>query len=169
MHKNILESDSWQDALGNLAQKLIRDRGRILLCIMGKTGAGKSTLGKRIRKDGLPGIPARRIAVIDDSVLSVSWLGMINFRVRRPSDEPDELAAFSWYLKHKQVVVYVNSNPLARISRCDILLHLTCDDAVRRQRLLTRNSDGEDRFEKSVIKGDLPLPPADYVFELDVS
>lgn len=169
MNRERLTCGNWADELGKLARSLILDRGQILLCVMGRTGTGKSTLGKRIRKHGLAGVPARRIAVIDDSVLSVSLLGLVTFRIRRPLRERDELAAFSAYLRKKDLIVYVNSNPLARISHCDILLNLFCDDGIRRQRLLVRNADGQSRFDKSVVKGDPPLPPADYIFELDVS
>jgi hypothetical protein len=163
-----LKSESWRNELGDLCCRLVAERKRILLCVCGRTGTGKSTLGKELRKHGLPHLPARRLAVIDDSVLSVSVLGIFKFRVRRPAAERDNLQPFLPYLRRKQLIVYVNSNPTARVERCDVLLRLHCDESVRRNRLRERNSDGEQRYAKSLEKGDLPEIPADYVFDLVV-
>lgn len=163
----VLFKENWRSELGSVCQRLLKERQQIVLCITGRTGSGKSTLGKSLRKSGLlPFVPARQIAVIDDSVLSVSILGFFQFRVRRPTREHDELAPFKPFLRNKRLLVYVNSNPGARISRCDVVLHLLCDEEVRKERLRLRNHDGEARYAKSLVKGDPPALSADFCFEM---
>jgi len=126
-------------------------------------------LGRNLRKQGLPGIPARQVAVVDDGVLSHKVLGIWHRRIRFPSQTRDELAPFEPYLKRKRILVYVNTNPGLRLSQCDIRLHLYCPEDLRRQRLINRNIDGEQRYQRSLEVGDAPDIPARHIYCLNVA
>lgn len=164
-----LQTETWCTTLAECCLGLMAEMARpVVLCVMGPSGTGKSTLGKRLRQQGLPGIPPRQVAVIDDGRMRANLFGFIRREVRFPSSQRDELAPFYAYLKGKRLVVYVNTNPAVRLSSCDIVLRLVCSEETRRARLLGRNADGEDRYQLSLLKpppGDIP---ARYVFELNV-
>jgi broad-specificity NMP kinase len=141
-------------------------KGRALLCLTGQTGAGKTTLGREIRRRGLPGFRPTEIAVIDDGVMTAPLFGFINRRVRLPCRERDDLSPFEPYLRGKKLVVYVAIRPEERISRCDVLLRLRCDDKARRERLVSSREDGAARYEKSLRKTDAVTLEADHCFDL---
>ena len=151
-----LSPADWQTSLGMACAQLLSQQDRVVLCITGRTGTGKTTFGRRLRKEGLPGIPARHIAVLDDGTLSHMVLGIWHRRIRIPAQTRDELAPFEPYLKRKRILVYVHGNPGVRLSACDIRLHLLCPEDLRHQRLLNRNVDGEQRYQRSIEKGDPP-------------
>jgi hypothetical protein len=162
----VLSSQGWQEPLAALCQQLIAERGQVLLCITGKTGAGKSTLGRHVRKRGLPGIPPRDIAVIDDGVLAVKFLGLFNRRIKHRSLERDNLDPFRPFVRNKKLLVYVNGRPHLRLERCDVVLRLRIADELRQQRLIRRDTDGAERFQRSLgISDDLTIA-ADHCFDL---
>ena len=156
----------WQSRLAKVFSEQMKSTGRVLLCVTGKTGAGKTTFARRIRKEGLPGIKRSEIAVIDDGVMTAPVFGFINHRVRFACAAPDDLAPFEPYLRGKKVVVYVAIRPEKRISRCDILLRLLCSDENRRQRLVASRDNGSVRYERSLQNEDSAVIPADYYFSL---
>lgn len=162
----VLTLDNWRATVGSLCQRLIVERGKVTICITGRTGSGKSTLGRAIRKKGLPGISPRWIAVLDDGVLSVKMLGIFNRRVRNRSDERDDLLPFHRYLKGKRMVVVVSTEPETRLTRCDVVLRLRCSDEERLERLIQRNADGDVRFQKSGAALDEIKIAADHQFTL---
>ncbi|MCW0218791.1 MAG: AAA family ATPase [Prosthecobacter sp.] len=157
---------SWERTLGQVIERIIQGKGRVLLCVTGKPGAGKSTLGKQIRKKGLVGIPPRKIGVIDDGVLSIPFFGLFKRRIKSKAGIQDNLSPFDQYLKNKKLVVYVNTKPQLRVERCDVVLHLRCPDEERKQRLIKRELDGEARFNCTLNSPDDVVIPADHVFDL---
>jgi len=149
---------SWKSVLAAHCRELLERQARIFLCITGKAGAGKSTLGRQLRKQGLPGIPRRWLAVIDDSVLFSPLWGILPRRVKYRSRERDELAPFLPYLGRKRIVVYVNAHPEVRLSCCDILLRVECADKIRHDRLIGREEGGERRFITTRDEADIDMP-----------
>ena len=167
MKADFLEYNDLLEKLSTISAIQIATKGRALICLTGRSGSGKSTLGKAIRKNGLPNIPASRIAVIDDGVLAVPLLGLFTQRVKHSFDKIDELAPFERYLHRKKVIVYVSSRPERRISACDIVVRVSCDEEERRLRLLARNKDGERRFQQSSVESDIISIPAEHYFEFN--
>jgi hypothetical protein len=147
---DVLPKDNWATILSSACTELLKQRERITVCIFGRTGSGKSTLGKQIRKKGLPSIFPAKIALIDDGVLSAPLLGIFNRRIKILSATRDELAPFEPYLLKKKIIVYVSQLPERRISSCDVAVRVICNEDVRRSRLMSRNEDGEQRFLASV-------------------
>lgn len=161
-----LQPESWQQAVAETCKRLIQQDKQVLLCVTGKSGSGKSTLGKQIRKKGLPGISPRKIGVIDDGVLGVPLLGIFTRRIKSKSRERDNLAPFSYFLRRKKLVVYVNVKPEIRLERCDVVLRLRLPDEERERRLIRRDLDGAERFRRTVITSDEVGIQADHVFDL---
>lgn len=166
-HLQVLHSDDWQREISNVLLKILKHQSQAILCITGNSGSGKSTLGKRLRKIGLPGISARHIAVIDDGVLTVPFLGIFRRRFRHKSATRDNLAPFQAYVKNKKVVIYVKSSPHARLESCDVVLRLHCPDEVRKARLAQRESQGEERFQRTRVYSDEVKVQTDYIFDLN--
>jgi len=98
--------------------------------------------------------------------MTAPLFGFINRRVRLPSRERDDLSAFQPYLRGKKLVVYVAIKPEERLSRCDVLLRLRCDDKERRERLVSSRDNGAVRYEKSLGKTDAVTLEADHYFDL---
>jgi hypothetical protein len=145
----VLNEKNWKQCLSEALLTLQKHQGRVWFCISGNSGTGKSTLGKHIRKCGLPGIPPSEIAVIDDGVMTVSFLGVFSRRVTFKTAERDGLAPFFVFLKRKKFVVFVKASPQLRMERCDILLRIECSEEVRRERLIRREKNGIERFERT--------------------
>ena len=161
-----LPASGWTEIVAEILRDKSTQKGRALLCLTGKTGAGKTTLGREIRRLGLPGFKSSEIAVIDDGVMTAPLFGLINRRIRLPCKDRDDLSAFEPYLRGKKLVVYVAIRPEERISRCDVLLRLRCDDEERRERLVGSRQDGAIRYERSLAKTDNVSLEADYYFDL---
>ena len=68
--------------LNSVCKKLLKNKDRLLICITGKSGVGKSTLGKHIRKKGFGDFSKYAISVIDDGVMSMDILYILNKRVK---------------------------------------------------------------------------------------
>ena len=103
--------------------------------------------------------------MIDDGVLSVPLLGIFNRRVKSHGNNLDELAPFEPYLAGKQLVVYISSRPERRLSACDIVVRVRCNEEERRQRLLARNKDGEERYRRSLNQTDSIKIPYNRFFD----
>lgn len=161
-----LPADGWRPILGEVLLETVAKEGRALLCLAGKTGCGKTTIAREIRKTGLPGLRPPQIAVIDDGVMTAPLFGLLNRRIRFPADGRDELAPFEPYLKSKKLVVYVAIRPQDRISRCHVLVRAYCNDEERRRRLVSSRTNGAARYENSMDKTDDIMLPADFYFEL---
>lgn len=123
-----------------------------LVCIAGASGSGKSFLGKYIRKGGLPGLPMRQVAVIDDGVMTrnLFW-GFLRPKVKFPyKGGQDDLSPFFPFIPSSvRFVFFVCSTPLDRISHCDLLIVLHCEDGMRRSRLFSREGGrAVDRLQR---------------------
>jgi len=110
----------------------------VVVCLAGAPGSGKTTLGREIRKKGLPGYPSRAVALIDDGVMSVPFLGFFLRRFEAKGAARDNLAPFSRWTAGKSVVVYIAIRPWERLDACDVLLRVRCSDTERAQRQALR-------------------------------
>lgn len=109
-----------------------------MVCLAGAPGAGKTTLGREIRKKGLPGYPSRAVALIDDGVMSVPFLGLFTRRFEAKGSTRDNLSPFARWTAGKSVVVYVAIRPWERLDACDVLLRVRCSDGERAHRQMLR-------------------------------
>jgi hypothetical protein len=129
-----LDPARWRAGLAEACRAVAKTSGPLMVCLAGPAGAGKTTLGREIRKRGLPGFPRREVALIDDGVMSVPLLGILTRRVRDKSGARDNLAAFARWTAGKSVVVYVAIRPWERLESCDVLLRVHCSESERAQR-----------------------------------
>ncbi len=129
--------------LHNICKKILLKQDLVLVCVTGKSGVGKSTFGKYVRKNGFGSFKKSQISVIDDSVMSLDLFYFLNKRVRIKSKEIDDLEPFMSLLpKRKKIIFYVNATPQRRITKTDILLNLYLKDEDERiARLKQRDSD----------------------------
>ena len=68
-------------------------------------------------------------------------LFFIRPRVKIKTDHKDELRPFfKFIMPFVKVVIYASANPLARISKCDILCVLNADEEARIAGIYKRNS-----------------------------
>ena len=147
-----------------------KDTTPLFVCISGASGCGKSFLGRFIRKGGLPGYPMRKVSVIDDGVMSRNLLGgLFRPKIRFPSVGKDELIPFQPYISSGvRVIFFVCSTPLERVSRCDLLIVLHCDDKTRRQRLISREGvKALERLQRECAAGVEVYPEAAMRLDLD--
>ncbi len=133
-------------ALADLIQKVLNQKDSAIICITGNKGAGKTTLGKLIRKKGVGPFRPGEIAVIDDDCLSVDTLFFFRRKFVDPCRGIDELGPFFRFCKNKRLRFYVKSNPESRITHADILLKVELPEEIRRQRLIQRY--GEQKGER---------------------
>ena len=161
-----LPPESWLQALAAHCTNLLADREKLVLCISGKAGSGKSTIGRILRKKGLPGIQPTDLLVIDDGMAHLKWLGIIPRRIKHRSQSRDYLAPFAPLFIGRRLLVYVNTTPERRIDRCDILVRLRCAEDQRQARLIARDPDGEARFSSTYNKPDTPQIIAEHYFDL---
>jgi len=138
---DILDPADWRAGLAQAVLQVDKKLGPVLVCLTGPAGAGKTTLGRELRKQGLPGISRRRLAVIDDGVMAINVLGLFTRRIRDKSDRQDNLAPFARWLRGKSVVVYVAIRPWERVGRCDVLLRVHCSDFERERRQAVRGKE----------------------------
>ena len=129
-----LDPVRWRAALAEVCRTTAKISGPLIVCLTGPAGAGKTTLGREIRKKGLPGYARGELALIDDGVMSVRLLGVLTRRVRDKSGIRDNLAAFSRWTAGKAVVVYVAIRPWDRLDSCDVCLRVRCSEEERAQR-----------------------------------
>lgn len=142
--KTSLDPSNWRAALAAACLEVADASRPVLVCLAGPPSAGKTTLGCEIRRKGLPGIAKRRVALIDDGVMSIDFFGFPLGRIRRKSKERDDLAPFTRWLRGKKVVVFVGIRPWQRVGRCDILLRVHCsgEERGRRQNARGKTSAG---------------------------
>lgn len=131
------------DELNDLCERILMRQDLVLVSVTGKSGAGKSTFGKCVRKNGFGVFKKSQISVIDDSVMSLDLFYIFNKRVRIKSKEIDDLEPFMSLLpKRKKIIFYVNATPQRRITKTDILLNLYLKDEDERiARLKQRDSE----------------------------
>jgi hypothetical protein len=153
LRRNGLGSSSWKEALAGVCLEMRRERDAVIVCLSGPPSAGKSTLGAEIRRKGLPGIPSRRIAVIDDGVMSINLLGLSLGRIRDRTRKLG-LAPFRRWLRGKQVVFFIAIRPWERIERCDVLVQVNCSTSERERRHMIRGKS---------FSSNQALPPAEWL------
>ncbi|WP_319408669.1 hypothetical protein [uncultured Desulfosarcina sp.] len=124
--------------LADLIQKVLDRKDVVIVCITGNKGAGKTTLGKLIRKKGFGPFGPGKIAVIDDDCMSVDTLFFFRRKFVDPCRGIDELRPFFRFCIKKPIRFYVKSNPESRITYADILLKVELPEEIRRQRLIQR-------------------------------
>lgn len=161
-----LTPESWLAGLSKHCSALLAERDKGILCISGKAGSGKSTLGRLLRKQGMPGIAPGELLVIDDSMLHLKWFGIFPRRIKHRTQERDYLAPFASFFSGRRLLVYVNTHPEKRIERCDILLRLRCPEEQREARLLARDPDGAARFASTREASDNPRILAERYLDL---
>ncbi|WP_281950393.1 AAA family ATPase [Nitrosophilus kaiyonis] len=126
--------------LETAVQKLLQNKQRVLIAISGKSGVGKSTLGKFIRKNGFGKYKPKEIAVIDDSVMTKEYFGgLIKRKIKIKYTNKDNLYPFIKLIPRKKIIFYISANPFFRIEKCDILIKLTLNEKERIKRLKLRN------------------------------
>ncbi|MGP1359875.1 hypothetical protein [Campylobacter sp.] len=156
------------EALNEVCKEILKDKKRALIALTGLHGSGKSTLGKELRRKGFGDFKPHQIAVIDDGVMSVN-LFFIRPRVKIKADHKDELRPFfKFIMPFVKVVIYASTNPLARISKCDILCILSIDEEDRIAGIYKRNSgEDPDNTQKHIGKKELDLSGLEYKFKLE--
>lgn len=160
-----LTHSDWSETLAKACLELLHKQKTVILCLTGKPGSGKSTIGRTIRKQGFPGIPAKKILVIDDGTIHLKMLGLFPRRIKLRVKHKDYLVPFLPYLKNKSILVYVNATPEKRLERCDLLVRLKCPDELRRDRLIARDHDGAHRYQRTHDHSDEPQIHAETYFE----
>ena len=156
------------EALNSACKEILKLKKRVLIALTGLHGSGKSTLGKELRRKGFGDFKPYQIAVIDDGVMSIN-LFFIRRRVKIKCDQRDELRPFfKFIMPFVKVVIYASANPLARISKCDILCILSMDEEERIAGIYKRNSSKDpDNTQKHIDKKELDLVDLEYKFKLE--
>ncbi|ERJ31230.1 hypothetical protein [Campylobacter concisus] len=156
------------EALNSACKEILKLKKRVLIALTGLHGSGKSTLGKELRRKGFGDFKPYQIAVIDDGVMSIN-LFFIRPRVKIKCDQRDELRPFfKFIMPFVKVVIYASANPLARISKCDILCILSMDEEERIAGIYKRNSSKDpDNTQKHIDKKELDLVDLEYKFKLE--
>ena len=156
------------EALNSACKEILKVKKRVLIALTGLHGSGKSTLGKELRRKGFGDFKPYQIAVIDDGVMSIN-LFFIRPRVKIKCDQRDELRPFfKFIMPFVKVVIYASANPLARISKCDILCILSMDEEERIAGIYKRNSSKDpDNTQKHIDKKGLDLVDLEYKFKLE--
>ncbi|WP_103594166.1 hypothetical protein [Campylobacter concisus] len=155
-------------ALNSACKEILKEKKRVLIALTGLHGSGKSTLGKELRRKGFGDFKPYQIAVIDDGVMSVN-LFFIRPRVKIKSDQRDELRPFfKFIMPFVKVVIYASANPLARISKCDILCILSMNEEDRIAGIYKRNSSEDPgNTQKHIDKKELDLVGLEYKIKLE--
>ncbi|WP_141090379.1 hypothetical protein [Campylobacter concisus] len=66
-------------------------------------------------------------------------------------------------------MIYASANPLARISKCDILCVLNADEEARIAGIYKRNSgEDPDNTQKHIYTNELDLAGLEYKFKLEL-
>ena len=132
--------------LNKICKDLLVNKDRLLICITGKSGVGKSTLGKYIRKNGFGDFSKYAISVIDDGVMSLDLLYIFNKRVKIKTTRKEELLPFMKLLpKRKKLIFCIAINPSDKISFADILIHTEFKNEKQRlDRLIQRDEKIND-------------------------
>ncbi len=139
--------------LNSICTYLLKDKERILICIFGKGGTGKSTLGKYIRKNGFGDFSKYSISVIDDGVMSLDLFYILNKRIRIKTTVEDELMPFIKLLpKRKKLIFCISKKPSTKIKFADVLIHLELkDEDERLNRLRLRNNKTDLWYPKDSL------------------
>mgnify|MGYP003093143594 FL=1 len=155
-------------ALNSACKEILKEKKRVLITLTGLHGSGKSTLGKELRRKGFGDFKPYQIAVIDDGVMSVN-LFFIRPRVKIKSDQRDELRPFfKFIMPFVKVIIYASANPLARISKCDILCILNINEEDRIARIYKRNPvEDQNNTQRHIDKKELDLVGLEYKIKLE--
>jgi hypothetical protein len=140
--------------LEELAQRVeacLSEQATVLVCVMGKSGVGKSTLGRFLRTRGFGRFKPRDLGIIESDFWKTNVGGFFRRKIHRPSAGVDELEPFRQYYRGKKVVFFIHRRPEMRVTRADIVLRLTTSEQTRLARLRKRNgpADGARRFERT--------------------
>lgn len=137
--------------LADLCKKELLIKDAVLICVTGKSGAGKSTFGKHVRKNGFCNYQKSEITVIDDGVMSLDLFYIFNKRIKNRSTKKDELKPFLELLpKRKKIIFYINQTPELRISKADIVIKIDIDEETREMRLLKRDGKFKHQSTKDI-------------------
>ncbi len=136
-----MDKYTFLDQLNDICVDLLKNKDRLIICIAGKAGTGKSTLGKYIRKNGFGNFNKHSISVIDDSVMSIDLFYILNKRVKIKTTVEDELMPFIKLLpKRKKLIFCVAIKPSNKVTFTDVLIHLELkDENERLDRLRSRD------------------------------
>jgi len=146
-----VQEDNLFQKLNLLTKQILEEKDTVLICIEGKAGTGKSTLGKYFRKKGYGDFSRYQISVIDDGVMSLDLFYILNKRIKNRSKEKDELEPFLKLLpKRKKIIFYVNQVPALRVSKTDILIKTTIDEKTREARLIKRDGKFKQQNAKKI-------------------
>jgi uridine kinase len=129
--------------LNGICGDLLKHKDRLLICITGKSGVGKSTLGKYIRKNGFGDFSKYSISVIDDGVMSLDLFYILNKRVKMMTTLNEELLPFIKLLpKRKKLIFFIATDPSDKITFADVLIHVKAkDEKERLNRLVQRDNE----------------------------
>ncbi|QCD44495.1 hypothetical protein CMCT_0294 [Campylobacter mucosalis] len=128
--------------LNKTCLEILKEQKRVIIAMSGLGGSGKSTLGKQIRKNGFGSFKPYQIAVIDDDVMSLN-LFFIRPKIKFKNEDGciDDLKPFFRFLPpFIKLVFYINKD-LNRLSKADILVFVSTDEATRKARLNKREKD----------------------------
>lgn len=139
--------------LSDICKNLFKTKERLFICITGKGGVGKSTLGKHIRKNGFGDFSKYSISVIDDGTISLDIFYIFNKRVKIKTIREDELAPFIKLLpKRKKLIFCIEKKPSKKIKFADIVIHLELkDEDERLNRLRSRKNKGSSWYPKDSL------------------
>lgn len=147
-----------------ILQKAPPPDGKIKIAICGACGCGKSTLGKKIRKQGFGDFKPYQIAVIDDCVMSLN-LFIIRPKIKAPPPaEVDNLKPFLRFLPRYVKLVFCIGSSIRRIEFADILVRITCEEQARLERLNKREKDSK-RIQ-SLMNAKPTMEHLTYTYEL---
>ena len=129
--------------LNSICKDLLQKKNHLLVCITGKSGVGKSTLGKYIRKNGFGDFSKYKISVIDDGLMSLDLFYILNKRVKINTTAKEELLPFIKLLpKRKKLIFCITTDPSDKISFADVLIHVKLkDEKERLNRLVQRDKE----------------------------
>jgi hypothetical protein len=159
------------NSLEPLIDKVLIDKKRALISVVGKNGVGKSHFGRYVRKNGLGRYGKNNISVIDDRVMTLQYLGVFKRKIRIPDNGVDEIRPYLARLPRQiKIVLYINNSPHKKITKADVLLKLSTDEQTRKERLQQRYAHDPEKFEKYYhnSEGENYNIKFDYFWEADI-
>lgn len=150
------------------ADEVLKEQKRTLIAVVGRNGTGKSYFGRYVRKNGFGKYHRKDITVIDDRIMRIKFLGFFPGRIKIPRDGIDELVPYIKKLPPgKKIIFYINDTPADKITKADILLKLTTDEATRRKRLQQRYGSDPEKLERYLRKDETEDYGVQYTYFLE--